>query len=133
LRAHGARERAALLERAGQKRGLPFGRADLRAELEVLGVLQAQDVAVAQQPALAVQHQHRGVVQQREAASRRERGADEEVAVAVHEEHRHALGGAAQQFGALRLEAGLAAASSPTHTSNRSPRMMSASAGVVCR
>ncbi|MNS98579.1 hypothetical protein D3C72_1329500 [compost metagenome] len=103
----GAGEGAALFQWAREECGLPFGRAHLGAKLEVVGVFEAERVAMAQQPAFAVQHQHRGVVEQGQAALRGKGLADEEVAVAVHEEHRHALRGALQQFGALRLEAGL--------------------------
>ena len=92
LRAHRARQRAALAPAGGRgRRACQAGVRTCGAEPQVLGVLEAERVAVAQQPALAVQRQHgrdRPAACMPHCAAKR--GADQEVAVAVHEEHRPA-------------------------------------------
>ncbi len=128
------RDGLALRQRPGQEFALPGGVAHLLAELHVIGVGQAQRVAVA---SAASAGPRSPAPSDPPAASCRqapqEAVADQEVAVAVHEED----GRRGRQWPAARRrnrrsKPGSCAMSSPTQTSNRSPRMNTASAGVVC-
>ncbi|EER60994.1 hypothetical protein AcdelDRAFT_1423 [Acidovorax delafieldii 2AN] len=97
--------RAPLGQGLGQKLLLPGGAAGQCAKALVVGVVEAQRIAVAQQKALAAEDQRRGVVQALHAAVLQEGLAHQKVAVAVHEVHRRTRGGGMQRVGALRLEA----------------------------
>ncbi len=97
----------ALRQGPRQEIALPVRRAHLLAKLHVFGVRQAQRVAMREQPALAGKAQHGRVGQQRGAAGPQEALADQEVAVAVHEEHCEPAGGCLQHTCAIGGEARL--------------------------
>ena len=86
-------ERQAGLQRLREHVRTPVGIADLGADLLVFHVVGAQQIAVHQQHRLAVQLDHGGIRQQAHACFGGVVPAEHEVAVAVHEEHRHAAGG----------------------------------------
>jgi hypothetical protein len=136
--ADAARLGAALCQGLGQEVLLAIAcAARLHAKALVVHIVQAQRVAMAEQQALALPDQHGGVMQAGDAAGvPGKAGADEKVAVAVHERTAHVRCGwrlGAGHRPGLQNCRGSSSASSPTQTSNRSPRMNRASAGVVCR
>jgi hypothetical protein len=97
LAARARRELGAFGQRPGQELALPGRIAHLRAEGEVGAVLAAQQVAVHQQRRLAVQTHHAGIGQQRGAGVGGEARPEQEVAVAAHQEQRHAAGAQPRQ------------------------------------
>ena len=105
LAARAAALGAALVQGARQQPGLPAGVARHCAKALVFHVVQAQRVAVRQQPAPAREGEHRGVGQYVDAGAAREARAHQEIAVAMHEVHRVPLCGARQQGAAFALEA----------------------------
>ena len=97
----------------------------------VVDVVEAQRVAVREQHALAEGDERRSGRRRRitpHAASIA--SPTQEVAVAGHEADVRSRRGVGQHLDAARLEAALRRMSSPTQTSNRSPRMKTASASV---
>ncbi|MFO1273414.1 MAG: hypothetical protein U1F50_17330 [Rubrivivax sp.] len=129
--AQAARERDARFQRLRQHVGAPAFAAHLGAEALVLGVGQAERVAVREQQALALQLQHRGsgrpampVATSVALPSRKSRLPTMKATKAARR-----LG---QQVQRLGLK-GRLRASSPSQISNRSPRITTASAGVSRR
>jgi len=93
LRAQAAGDGFALGQGLGQKSLLPGRLLHLPAKLQVLGVVQAESIAVRQQPALPVKIQHGRVGQQRGPATCHQGLTNQEVAVAMHEKKRQPLCG----------------------------------------
>lgn len=105
LLADAARLHAARGQRLGQKLLLPGGAAGLQAKTLVVHIVQAQQVAVAQDIPLAAKDQDCGVCQAGDAAPSQEGRARQEVAVAMHEVHRQALRGGPKEGAAPGFEA----------------------------
>jgi hypothetical protein len=101
--ADSARLCTAQLQWLCQKLHLPLCPARLHPKALVLGVGQAQQVAMAQNKTLSIKEEHRRIGQTDHAGLRQERRARQKVAVAVHEVHGQAMrcgfqGGAALGF-----------------------------------